>query len=60
MLILSRKEGETLKIGDDIEVRVLSRHGNQVRLGITAPKSMRVDRSEVRERIEAEKRGAAA
>lgn len=54
MLTLTRKPGEKLLIGDDISVVVLAVHGNQVRIGIDAPKDIRVDREEVRERIEAE------
>lgn len=48
MLILTRRIGETLLIGDNIEVTVLGVKGNQVRLGTTAPKDVRVDRPEVR------------
>ncbi|WP_018865089.1 carbon storage regulator CsrA [Thioalkalivibrio sp. ARh3] len=55
MLILSRRPGERLLIGDEIEVEVLGVKGNQVRVGITAPDDMRVDREEVRRRIEQEK-----
>lgn len=47
MLILTRRPGETIKIGDDIEVTVLSIKGNQVRLGVTAPKDVPVDREEI-------------
>ena len=50
MLLLTRKPGETILIGDDIEVTVLASKGNQVRLGITAPKSVAVDRAEIRAR----------
>jgi len=55
MLILTRRPGEILCIGDDIEVTVISLKGNQVRIGITAPKEVSVDRREVRARKEAEK-----
>ena len=55
MLILTRRPGEILCIGDDIEVTVISFKGNQVRIGITAPKEVSVDRREVRARKEAEK-----
>jgi carbon storage regulator len=51
MLILSRRTGETICIGDDIEVTVLEVRGNQVRFGITAPKEVAVHREEVYERI---------
>lgn len=59
MLILTRRTGETLKIGPDVEVTVMAVHGSQVRIGIKAPKDVRVDRSEIRDRIDAEKRGVA-
>ena len=55
MLILTRRPGETLCIGDDVEITVISFKGNQVRIGITAPKEVSVDRREVRARKEAEK-----
>lgn len=54
MLLLTRRPGETILIGDDIEVTVLESKGNQVRLGITAPKSVAVDRAEIRARKRAE------
>ena len=50
MLILTRKPGETLTIGDDVQVTVLGVRGNQVRIGTTAPKEVAVDRLEVHER----------
>lgn len=56
MLILTRRNQEGIIIGDDIEIRVLGIRGNEVRLGIKAPKSVRVDREEIRERIEEEER----
>lgn len=52
MLILTRRIGETLMIGDEVTVTVLGVKGNQVRLGTNAPKDMRVDREEIRERVE--------
>lgn len=59
MLILTRRVGEALKIGDDIEIRVLANRGNQVRLGITAPKEVSVHREEIFNRIkEQEKEGS--
>jgi carbon storage regulator len=54
MLILTRRVGETLKIGDNITVAVLGLHGGQVRLGIGAPKDVEVHREEVFERIKAQ------
>lgn len=51
MLILTRKVGEKLMIGDDIEVVVLSAKGNQVRIGISAPEIMPVHREEIYELI---------
>lgn len=47
MLILSRKNGETVQIGEDIEVTVVSIKGNQVKLGIDAPKDVKVLREEL-------------
>lgn len=54
MLILTRRIGERLVIGDDIVVEVLGVKGNQVRIGVDAPASTRVDREEIRKRILAE------
>ena len=54
MLILTRRVGETLIIGDDVNVTVLGVKGNQVRLGINAPKDVSVHREEVFERIRSE------
>ena len=55
MLILTRRVGETIKIGDDISMTILSVKGNQVRIGTDAPKSMPVHREEIYNRIQAEK-----
>lgn len=50
MLILTRSPGETICIGDDIKFSVLDVRGNQVRLGIAAPRNVSVDREEIRNR----------
>ncbi|MDH3916468.1 MAG: carbon storage regulator CsrA, partial [Chromatiales bacterium] len=51
MLILTRRVGESVVIGDDVAVTVLGVKGNQVRIGVTAPKDVTVHRQEIYERI---------
>ena len=54
MLILTRRVGETVMIGDDVTITVLGVKGNQVRVGINAPKHVAVHREEIYERIKRE------
>ena len=55
MLILTRRVGETVVIGDDVTVTVLGVKGNQVRLGVNAPREVAVHREEIFERIKRER-----
>ena len=57
MLILTRRVGETLMIGDEVTVTVLGVKGNQVRIGVNAPKDIAVHREEIYERIKREQNG---
>jgi carbon storage regulator len=59
MLILTRRVGETLMIGNEVTVTVLGVKGNQIRVGINAPKSVAVHREEIFERIKLEQTEAA-
>lgn len=59
MLILTRRVGETLMVGDDVTVTVLGVKGNQVRIGVNAPKDVSVHREEIYQRIQREKIGRA-
>ena len=60
MLILTRRVGETLMIGDQVTVTVLGVKGNQVRIGINAPKDLAVHREEIYQRIRKEQEGGNA
>lgn len=55
MLILTRRAGETLMIGDEVTITVLGVKGNQVRIGVNAPKTVSVHREEIYQRIQREK-----
>ena len=54
MLILTRRVGEVLRIGDDVSITILGVKGNQVRIGIDAPKDVAVHREEIYQRIKRE------
>jgi carbon storage regulator len=55
LLILTRKVGESLKVGEDVTVTVMAVKGNQVRIGINAPRDVEVHREEIYERVQAER-----
>ncbi|MEQ6356851.1 carbon storage regulator CsrA [Lysinibacillus sp. M3] len=58
MLVLSRKKDESIMIGDQIEIKILAVEGEQVKIGIVAPKTVKVHRSEVFEAIQAQNKEA--
>ncbi len=58
MLVLSRKKGQSIMIGDDIEISIVDVQGDQVRLGINAPKKVTIHRKEVFEEIQEENKKA--
>jgi carbon storage regulator len=60
MLILTRRVGETVMIGDDVTVTVLGVKGNQVRVGVNAPRDVAVHREEIFERIKREEQDGGA
>jgi carbon storage regulator len=55
MLILGRSIGQTIMIGDDVAITILAVQGNQVRIGVAAPKEVAVHREEIYERVQQEK-----
>lgn len=59
MLILTRKNGESIRIGDDIVIKVVELDNRHVKLGIDAPKNISVNREEIYQRIQAENEAAA-
>jgi carbon storage regulator len=59
VLVLTRKNGETIKIGDDIEITVISSRNDQVKIGINAPKNIEVFRKEILDQIQSENEEAA-
>ena len=60
MLVLSRKKGETIKIGDDIEITIVAVANDQVKIGIQAPKNIEILRKELFEEIQDENKAASA
>jgi len=60
MLVLSRKKGQTIRIGDDIEITIVATANDQVKIGIQAPKNVEIFRQELFEEIQAENKAATA
>ncbi len=60
MLVLSRKKDESIMIGDQIEIKILAVDGEQIKIGIVAPKTVKVHRSEVFEAIQSQNKEALA
>lgn len=60
MLILNRKLNESIKLGDDIEIKIISIDGDQVKIGIEAPKSVEIYRTEIYLRIQEENKEASS
>jgi carbon storage regulator len=58
MLVLTRRKGESIILGDDVEVKILELHGTQVKVGVQAPRSLSVHRKEVYLAIQRENRAA--
>ncbi|WP_428909636.1 carbon storage regulator CsrA [Niallia sp. Krafla_26] len=59
MLVLTRKTGEAIQIGDDIEIKIVSVKGDQIKLGINAPKNVEIHRKEIYLEIQKENKSAA-
>jgi carbon storage regulator len=60
MLVLSRKSGESIVIGNDVVITILEVRGGQIRIGVDAPRNLAVHRAEIYEQVQAENRAAAA
>lgn len=58
MLVLTRKTGEVIMLGEDIQIKIVSVDGDQVKLGIEAPKTLKIYRQEVYEAIQKENKAA--
>lgn len=58
MLVLTRKPGETLMLGEDIQIKVIAIDGDQVKIGVEAPKALKIYRQEIFEAIQQENKAA--